>query len=92
MAQRAEQHIAAFPDRKLVEQTPADVEQYLADLGKKTELKDWQFRQAVDAIRILFELAGSNGLDRSTGNSGGHRLGCWSGTIRRWPEIMRWSQ
>ncbi|EGV33849.1 integron integrase [Thiorhodococcus drewsii AZ1] len=58
MVRRAEQYIAAFPDRKLVEQTPADVEQYLANLGKKTELKDWQFRQAVDAIRILFELAG----------------------------------
>ncbi|WP_280818886.1 integron integrase [Thiorhodococcus minor] len=64
MVRRAEQYIAAFPDRKLAEQSPADVDNYLAELGRDTQLKDWQFRQAVDAIRILFELAGVGWLSQ----------------------------
>ncbi|RNE88347.1 integron integrase, partial [Marichromatium sp. AB31] len=52
MVRRAEQYIAAFPDRKLAEQCPADVERYLTEVGQRTEMKDWQFRQIVDAIRI----------------------------------------
>ena len=41
-----------------------DVEGYLAELGKRTELKEWQFRQAVDAIQILFGLVGVDWLDQ----------------------------
>ncbi len=62
MVVRAEQYIAAHPDRRLADQTPADVNTYLADLGRKTGLKAWQFRQAVDAIQKLFELVGMNWL------------------------------
>ena len=32
-------------------------------MGKRTDLKEWQFRQAVDAIRILLELAGVGWLN-----------------------------
>jgi hypothetical protein len=33
------------------------VDAYLADLGRKPEIKGWQVRQAADAIRMLLELA-----------------------------------
>jgi integron integrase len=64
MVVRAEQYIAAHPDRRLADQSPADVDAYLTELGRKPDLKDWQFRQAVDAIRMLFVLAGVDWLDR----------------------------
>jgi hypothetical protein len=50
MAIPAEQYIAAYPDLRLAEQTPAVVDSTLADLGRQTGLNAWQFRQAVDAI------------------------------------------
>ena len=62
MVVRAEHYLAAHPDRRLAEQTPADVDAYLADLGRNAGLKDWQFRQAIDAIRMLFVLAGVDWL------------------------------
>jgi hypothetical protein len=40
------------------------VDAYLTDLGRKPGLKDWQFRQAVDAIRMLFVLAGVDWQER----------------------------
>ncbi|TCT22217.1 hypothetical protein [Thiobaca trueperi] len=64
MVIRAEHDIAAYPDRKLAEQSPEDVDAYLAVLGRKPGLKDWQFRQAVDAIQNLLRLASVNWLDR----------------------------
>jgi hypothetical protein len=33
------------------------VDAYLAELGRKPEIKGWQVRQAADAIRMLLELA-----------------------------------
>jgi integron integrase len=63
MVKRAEQYIAAHPDRRLSEQTPADVAAYLTELGRQGTLKDWQLRQAVDAIQMLFALAGVAWLD-----------------------------
>ncbi len=57
MVVRAEQYIAAHPDRRLAGQTPAEVSTHLADLGRKTGLKPWHFRQAVDAIACWGELA-----------------------------------
>jgi hypothetical protein len=62
MVVRAEQYIATHPDRRLADQGPADVNTYLAVLGRQTGLKAWQFRQAVDAIQKLFELVGVNWL------------------------------
>jgi integron integrase len=64
MVVRAEQYIAAHPERWLAEQTPADIDAYLADLSRKPGLKGWQLRQAVDAVRTLFVLAGVDWLDR----------------------------
>jgi integron integrase len=64
MVRRAEQYIAAHPSRRLAEHTAADVDAYLTGLGRDAALKDWQFRQAVDAIRMLFALAGVDWLER----------------------------
>ncbi len=64
MLRRAEQSIAAHPDRRLAEQGPADVDDDLAALGRAPGLKGRQFRQAVDAIQILFQLAGVDWLAR----------------------------
>jgi len=59
MVRRAEHYIVAQPDRRLADQTPAEVDAYLAELACNPALEDWQFRQAVDAIRMLFVLAGA---------------------------------
>ena len=64
MVVRAEQYIAAHRDRRLAEQSPAEVDAYLADLGRKPGLKGWQFRQAVGAIQILFALVVVDWLNR----------------------------
>ncbi len=53
---RAEQYIDTFPDKKLRQHSAEDVTQYLQKLGRSSQLTDWQFRQAVDAIRNLFRL------------------------------------
>lgn len=62
MVIHAEQYIAAHPDLRLAEQTPAAVDSFLADLARQTGLNAWQFRQAVDAIQRLFEIVGVSWL------------------------------
>jgi hypothetical protein len=62
MVIRAEQYVAAHPDLRLAEQTPAAVDSYLADLGRQTGLNAWQFRQAVNAIQKLLEIVGVSWL------------------------------
>lgn len=51
---RAERFILAFPGRRLAELTPDEVSAYLAKAGEDGRLEDWQYRQLVAAIRILF--------------------------------------
>jgi integron integrase len=55
---RAEQYIKAFPDKRLAEHSPKEVEGYLAQQGRADGLEDWQFRQIVDAIQNLFAMLG----------------------------------
>lgn len=52
----AERYIHAFPELRLAEHTAETVSGYLESLGERTTLKDWQFRQAVVAIRNLFSI------------------------------------
>ncbi|RYU58627.1 integron integrase [Methylolobus aquaticus] len=59
---RAEQYVAAHPARKLKDHKPRHVADYLGEIGRRGELKDWQFRQVIDAIQKLFELAGVDWL------------------------------
>lgn len=49
-----ERYIKAHPGLRLVHHTQQNLTQYLEDLGRTGRLADWQFRQAVDALRILF--------------------------------------
>ncbi len=51
---RAEEYIAHHSEHKLATHSPKQVTQYLHVLGRQERLKDWQFIQAVRAIRILF--------------------------------------
>jgi integron integrase len=58
---RAEDYIKAHSDKRLHDHCQYDVEAWLTMLGRKSELNDWQFSQAVHAIQILFcELIKSN--------------------------------
>jgi antitoxin YefM len=82
MVLRAEHYIAAHADRRLTEQTSVDVNAYLAELGRKPGLKAWQFRQAVDAIQKLFELAGVSWLGEVDRDTGATRRGVWNLPIR----------
>ncbi len=51
---RAEDYLQAFSDCPVERHTPEVVENYLKDLGRNSRLLDWQFKQVVDSLRILF--------------------------------------
>ena len=53
----AEAYIEAHPEKRLREHGAEDVSSYLAEVGRRPGLLDWQFRQLVDAIQKLFDLA-----------------------------------
>ena len=50
----AEDYIKAHKTRRLAEHTPQILERYLNEIGRQSNLKDWQFVQVVDALHILF--------------------------------------
>jgi len=50
----AEQYIKAHADLRLRQHSTHHVEEYLRDKGRSPRLRDWQYRQIVDALRILF--------------------------------------
>ena len=52
----AEAFISALNGQRLADQTADSVSRYLSRLGQKPGIQDWQFRQAVVAIRILFSM------------------------------------
>lgn len=56
---RAEAFVKSLEGRKLRDLDATEVNRYLEELGRKGRIKDWQFRQAVDAIRNLLQLAGA---------------------------------
>lgn len=49
-----EDFIKAQSGRRLITLTADDIEHYLKKKGRNENLADWQFRQIVDALRILF--------------------------------------
>lgn len=49
-----EAYIRAHPGRRLGEHLPHDVDEYLAGKGRLVHVQEWQFRQIVDALRLLF--------------------------------------
>jgi predicted phosphoadenosine phosphosulfate sulfurtransferase len=68
---RVEQYIRYYPDERLRSHSSRHIEQYFMDLGRDGRLADWQIRQTVDAIRILFcDLLHSDPVPQSTGITG----------------------
>lgn len=51
----AEAYIKAHPGRRLVTHSATDIEQYLREKGRSPHLEEWQFRQIVEALKILFK-------------------------------------
>jgi integron integrase len=51
---RAEEYIKAHAELRLSQHSPTHVETFLQDLGRNQRLSDWQFKQTVEALRILF--------------------------------------
>lgn len=49
-----EEYIKANSGLKLSQHLPSNVEEFLQELGRNNHLADWQFKQAVDALKILF--------------------------------------
>ncbi len=49
-----EQYIRAYPDKRLLLHTAADLERYLKAKGRKKDLKDWVFIQIIYSLKILF--------------------------------------
>jgi len=51
---RCEKYIKTFPEKRLTTHSAEDLENYLTGLCRNVSLNSWQFRQAVDALSILF--------------------------------------
>ena len=50
----AEAYIKAHQGRKLAQHKLEDIKKYLKDKGRNNQLKDWQYKQIVISIKILF--------------------------------------
>ena len=50
----AEGYIKAHPNLRLSQHSAEIIEKYLKEKGRNPHLQDWQFRQIVAALRILF--------------------------------------
>jgi len=50
----AEAYIKAYPNLRLMQHKPVNVEQYLKAKGRSVRLTDWQYKQIVMAIKLLF--------------------------------------
>ena len=53
---RAEPYIKAFPNKRLSDHKPRDINEYLKGKGRVGGIQDWQFRQIVDAIQNMFAM------------------------------------
>lgn len=51
---RVEDYIKAHPTTRLSQHSASTVETYLENLGQNFRLTDWQFKQAVHSLKILF--------------------------------------
>jgi integron integrase len=50
----AERYIKAHPESRLSDHLPEQVEAYLADMARNPRLKDWQYKQIIKSLQILF--------------------------------------
>lgn len=53
-----QRHIQGFiydhPSVRLQSHTPESIQTWLENIGRNPAIQDWQFRQKVDALRLLF--------------------------------------
>jgi len=56
----AEAYIKTFPDKRLLSHTAPDLASYLDEKGRNINISDWQFRQIVTALEILFSMIAVN--------------------------------
>jgi len=89
-------HIQAFidehPNTRLKEHTVETVEIWLGKLGRSPHINEWQFRQKVDALRLLFchflKLSWGSRLDWDLWQSGAKSLGVDHPTVARTYEMI----
>ncbi len=89
-------HIEAFiqylPAIRLLNRKPEHIEQWLTQTGRDTELEDWQFRQRVDALRLLYchrlKASWATDFDWSYWSSGAMRLETDHATTARTYEMI----
>ncbi|VAW71528.1 Integron integrase IntIPac [hydrothermal vent metagenome] len=83
----AEMFIKAQSGRRLSTLTAHNIEDYLKEKGRSDKLTDWQFRQMVDALRILFvgvvSPAWADNFDWSGWKAGARQLPADHATIAR---------
>ncbi|MBI4595954.1 MAG: phage integrase N-terminal SAM-like domain-containing protein [Candidatus Tectomicrobia bacterium] len=51
----AQAYVDFLPGKRLRDRSKEDIDAFLADLGKRSGIQDWQIRQAEHALRILYE-------------------------------------
>ena len=51
----AQSFVDFLPEKRLRDRSRQDIEGFLADLAKRSGMKDWQVKQAERALRILYE-------------------------------------
>jgi integrase-like protein len=57
---RAEHFLKAFPEKNLKQITVQNVNDYFLEIGRSKHLSDWQFRQIIDSVRMLFPYSTTN--------------------------------
>jgi hypothetical protein len=73
---RTVQYRKALQYTLLERHSTADVTGYLQEIGRTTRLKDWQYRQLVDALRVLFTHPGTVRSRHEPQRLGCQRSGC----------------
>jgi integron integrase len=89
-------HIEAFindaADIRLIDRNSNHIEQWLMMVGRNTKLDNWQFRQQVDALRLLYchylKLPWANDFDWGYWSSAAVRLESDHATIARTYEMI----
>ncbi|MBV1789235.1 integron integrase [Marinobacterium sp. D7] len=61
---RVEEYLSAVQRRPISEHGAREVTEWLSELGRKTTLTDWQFRQCVEAVGILMRVAQAPAIDQ----------------------------
>lgn len=87
-----ESFLQDFPDIRLRDQNPKTVTAWLENLGRHGEIEEWQYRQKVDALRLLFchmlKESWAIDFDWDYWTSSAHLLGADHPTVTRTYEMI----